>query len=468
MTTADAVARGRGGRRNAITGILVEMIDGAIAARAAKELKIKLDGDESPEQVSVLLHQRFQDDVVKGAKFFKCNECGGGSTDAVDTCPYCGEGGEAPPVGTNPLSAETAPEGPSEETHDAGLPPEGDVEDADIPVDLGEEDPLGGTGEPGPGSILVETPEQETKDDPHAIDARVIEAAAPEAMADPAAKPPRAKKQRVAPPPPLPPAPAEGPKVFKATKTEAGRALAPLAKAPLAGEVVHEGVVVTEADLDDSLRRWREAGDASRREWWKQWRILKNEIFAGEGWRLRQKEGKQAYTNFDQFCHYELGINADHAYRQMKAAAYLSEESLNQLGPSKASLITRFPEELWREIEKHALAGASTEHLRQRLKEENKKAGKGRGGKVTRRDGKERAQGGGIRKTKFSVEDFPAKQKVSLFIGPTGEGKKRADRIGDLPWGKRELVDGWVETFRLLKSEKGWYIEVTGERLVKE
>jgi hypothetical protein len=458
MTTevaADVKKNGKGGRRNAISGILVGMIVPAVVKKAAKDLGIKLDGDETPEQVSVLLHQKFQDDVLKGANYFKCAECGGGSTDAVEVCPYCGEGGEAPAAGVN-LAAEEAHEGaPAPALTTAAEPPPEEAPEEDVPVDVEDEDPFGGAA---PKAPLVEEPEA---DDPHAIDARVIEAAAPAAMVDPGAKPARVKKAKVAPPPPLPPTPANAPKAFKATKTENGRALVPAGQAKPA-EVVHEGTLLSEADLDAAKKHYQEAGHEANLAWWRQGRILDEEVFKGEAWRLRKgPDGKPLHKNFEAFCNAELGITPDYAYTQMKAAKYFSAERAGLLEKSKAYLIMKFPEEVRRDIEAHALKGAKYSDLRERLKESQKKEGKTRGNVIKTKAGVERVQKGGRPKTKLAIADLFGKHNVTLFKGPVSDKPgARAEKMSDQPWGRSTTIDGVVETFRILKGAKGLFVEV--------
>lgn len=92
-------------------------------------------------------------------------------------------------------------------------------------------------------------------------------------------------------------------------------------------------------------------------------------IHKSESWRLRKNEkGKPAYTNFKQFVRTELKFSPMWASQLMKVAETFDLETVAQIGPSKASLVLKAPEEKFDTMLEAARSGASKKELTEKLK----------------------------------------------------------------------------------------------------
>lgn len=418
------------GRKNSMGGFLVDKLDGDVMRSYIEENALDIDVEEvTDEQIGVALAMHFKqkiEDAEEAAKkkgqksdiAVSCDECKGVATDAEETCPFCGDGG----------GLEEDEETEDEQTNTEELAAQALAED-EGDADDDEED----------------EEDEETEDKPEVED-----------------EPPPAKKVA-----------AKAKEKNMGTTAESTNG----AGKKHAAAKGTSTALVSAKDLDKAVAEVIKLKSEGAENFWLLGKKLL-EINVDQLWKLRLKDGKNAYKGFDTFVQSELNMSPQHAYRAIDLAKeYDDVKEVRELGHSKAALILQAAPQDRKKLKAKAKAGATKKALEADVKESRAKHGspkKGKKAEAGAKGGANKAKAGAARAEKVSVANIEGSKTIKLFKRPdTIRGLDfatlaRAKRIADVPFGKHELTNGVVQYFSVLEKDGELVLKIETKRETAE
>lgn len=220
--------------------------------------------------------------------------------------------------------------------------------------------------------------------------------------------------------------------------------------------------LVTERELDEKIAKIQKLVGEGAAVYWEMGRAIKD-LYDGQQWKLRTnaEDGKPKYKSWDAFCHHELHMSPPSAYSAMDVSAKYTVDQVRTFGSTKLSIIVRAPEEAQGELLDDAKSKTAKE-----LTEKVQKIKKDKGHVRPARSGKAHqgaAGGAGGRKSKgdkITVAQMLGRVTVKAYKKPPTRNYDekdlvRAKRFADVPFGRRELANGVVETITLVENGAG-------------
>lgn len=206
-------------------------------------------------------------------------------------------------------------------------------------------------------------------------------------------------------------------------------------------------------------------------------------VYAPQLWKQRtvveDNKIKQTHKTFESFCTKEIGVTPNHAYGLMDVAEHFTEEQVLRFGTSRLTLVLQAPEKEQPKLLKQVEQGASWRDVKKEVTALKKKTGHRRptrkgaskGNRDTTAATKAREEKRAKAKTtQVTVAKLLGRETVKLFCKPSGKvdpkDYKPAKKMGDLPWGKLEMVNGIEEEFFLQAGGDGsWKLVVVRKRV---
>ena len=410
MATATATTNGKrgAGRVNMIGNFIVDKVDLSVMKAYAEENDIKLEvsDDADAEQYAVALTQHFRN-TVGHDELAKCDTCGGEGPESDAVCAFCG-----------------------------------------VEVEEEEDDP-GVEGED-------EEDENEIEDDEE-------EAPSPKVAAKPA------KKDEVK----MSDAMTETTKPQKRSAAN-GKATNGKAKTTTAMVKATTGGVQTATQLDRAIEEIQLLKINAAKNY-RALGLKLAELHDSNLWKLREEGGKVRYASFDAFVKAEIGFMPANASDMMKVAKNYTEAQIEAVGRRKLSYVVKAPPE---DRAKILEAAKNPKVTSRQIADEVKKAKKKRGYKGETELSRKRSEAGlkgaakkhaATPKDKITVASIEGTKNVKLYAKPATMKNldlstlKMAKTLGDVPFGRLELVNDVVMYFSVVKNEKtgGLVLKVT-------
>lgn len=386
-------------------GVLLDKVDRDTMLEFAKRLNIGGDKD-SNEQLVTALNKRFEKLVGQPNRLADCDTCHGSSDVELEVCPFCGA--------SNDEEDETQGAASSDDDSTS-------ASSASDDVPMGEEDEASASDDDGSSSASsdFETASASMDDEPEAVEAG-------NRMAE------------------------------KPARTVAGVKKGEEIVAP-AEVVTSEVQHFTEADLNHAVDRVRQLKGDSTVSLWRLGAEIKN-IYDRALWKQRNtQEGAPAYKSFSVFVQKELGFTVQNAYWLIDISTNYSEEQVRAFGTAKLNTILAAPKQAQAALLEEAKKGASVRELKERVKEENEKAGTSgqerETGRRTPRKKGGRSKGRKPREPKITVAALTGRHKIKLYRQGSEDG--RAKRLGDGPHGELDLENGVTMKFQIRADSSG-------------
>lgn len=369
-------------------------------------------------------------DLVRGVEEFfakqpdeklsQCDICKGWSdANATPACPYCDDSDGAPSA----LAPNEIPEPATEVVPD------------DVEIDATQIEASGVSLEPAP------EPEKKGR-----------KKLAPAEVAD-------KKKVRAAPPTPKPSAPVIP--ISTGLALAGGRALA------------------SEKDLDESIRRFKEAGTAGAAADY----VMGQELSRMRDtlWQQRTDgNGKPKYKSFLQFVAEEVEISKALAYRMMRVASVFTRDQFVKFGPSALGVLVGAPHKEHQQLMERAEAGATVRELEDEVRQIREKQGitvlettrpKGEASSSPKRGPSPAATAAAAaaRRKESAAITLGLKAEQTTVVmkarAKRGEPEREAKTIEDQPYGVIECING-VDLYIAVKLNARGVIEakVTARR----
>jgi hypothetical protein len=435
MSTTEQVQASAGakktGRRNGITNIVVDRIDGKHLREVMRAVGLEFSEDASDDGLSVQLHNYFAEHYPADA-LARCDSadgCGGASPidGSFTVCPYCGqEDSDAPP-------AAEAKESPAEEAER-------------VAEELKASVPTASKKAPGPKKAKAPAPPAEAKVNGHANGQANGHANGH----------------------------------VNGTSTAMVKVGGPLTlatvKSSLPSVDVVEGQALDVARLDQWVEEFRGQRGRVVMNVYVQGlmvrRFLETKIYLQ---RLDEK-GEQKFKTFDSFCHAELNMRPTTAKKSAAMVEEFTEEEFWAFGRKKIEIILQAAPEDRQRVKEMAQKNESRRAIEKEVRKANKERAAA-GEKRADRKGTEKSIASQSRAEKspkqLTVANIVGTQTVKLFklqgtsIPKVWDESKmvRAKSLKDTPVGRLELTNGVHQFFRLtLNAESEIAIKVITER----
>jgi len=243
-----------------------------------------------------------------------------------------------------------------------------------------------------------------------------------------------------------------------------------LAKAP-SSDLTPASSVLTERELNEGVKKILELKGQVAVSHWHLGRAI-TILFTAQLWKLRQRDGKQAYKSWDAFAANELHMTPTNAYQLMDVAKEYSEEQVRAWGYRKLALVLTAPKEEQPALLGKVAEGATKREIAEEVKKAKAKSGHTRASRNAEGRGGPRASGGRKAEEKVTVATILGNTKVKLYKKPL---KKKWDpaelvpakRLADEPFGEEELPNGVVQRFFIVESSTG-HLELKVQRFRRE
>lgn len=226
-------------------------------------------------------------------------------------------------------------------------------------------------------------------------------------------------------------------------------------------------------DLDGAVKKFHELNVAGYLNRYDLASHVRSEIFDKQAWKARKnKEGKVAYTSFEQFVAVEIGLSHTTVYQLMEVTKNYTRQQFLEVGATKLTLLLRAPES----DKARLLEDAKSSSVRNTKKNvEQARSDAGETGK--RKTGNKETPKGG-RKPKaepkpsnrgkmISIASIEGRKTLSLYAKPAGKDdpkRVRAEKIAQEPWCQLELENGVIMTFAVKTNATGLVLVINTAR----
>lgn len=237
-------------------------------------------------------------------------------------------------------------------------------------------------------------------------------------------------------------------------KPEAPKPIAPTLLGVSTPAIELPGQIKTEADLDETVREALAHKAAAASQMWLLGSVLRR-IQEQKAYTLRQKDGKAAYSTWNQFVEIELGISPSYSYRLIEVATKFSREDVDRIGPTKLHVVLHVPSSERPALMQAAEDGKSVRELKELAEKANEAAPPPSKSKATK-PGKT-----GKKPQKAALPPLKSKVTIATLIGRVEllplrkNGKTARLKIGEPLVVEEDLLNGVVQRYVVMNNEAG-------------